>query len=904
MVVLKCKMCGGDIEVSTDKTNGKCDSCGSVTTLPQVDNEQRANLFNRANRFRQIGEYDKAILAYESLLNQQDNDAEAYWCVVLSRFGIEYVEDPKSGERIPTCHRMQVKSILADPDYLVALEQTQDNYTRELYQKEAGRIAEIQKEIMAITENEKPYDIFICYKESDGVGNRTKDSIMAQEIYYQLINEGYKVFFARITLEEKLGKAYEPYIFAALHSAKIMLVIGSKQEYFNAVWVKNEWARYLDLLDTDKNKLVIPCYRDLDAYDIPDELSVFQSQDMGKIGFAQDLLRGIKKILDKNKEIIKPETVNILKETSANASALLTRGLLALEDKEWSSADEYFERVLDLEAECAEAYLGKFCVEINCSKFEKISLYRKNVEKNRNFQKAIRFANGEFTFLLNGYIEETNLNVARDMFISMLKKRRGFFELKRKQLIELEKQKEHIQKLEAEKKVYREKNIKKKEKQLRAYNKLVEYRQLLKDFYQEQQKKKEEHQRKAEVEFAQIQRLRKEIMNLHNDINSLGIILLGEKKRKKIKMLEDIQRKEREIGELENSVKKNQEELDLERRNISNELEPQPNFDREDYISFSQFHDYISYYQLMQGPPYKNYHGVVGVKYDGTAVIGCHEEDKVDVSEWENIETVHEMEKGFVGIKTDGDVVCDYIPDTSYDNKKSCLEYWSGISKIEQGFTGLVGLKLDGTVITTAEKLKLQMFTKTAIVVDDEEKIGVTFGDSIIDISSSSSIIVGLRRDGTVVTADNVPETLKFQKNRIEKLKNEVDKWNDIVGIEVSCELIVGVKSDGTVVSAGHGMGRLVEDVKEWCDIVSICVGALNVVGVKSNGTVVSADTSKRRYCGIEEWKDIIAVRISKCQHYIVGLKADGTVVVSNDGEEDYPLYNVSTLKDIMIETT
>ena len=37
----------------------------------------------------------------------------------------------------------------------------------------------------------------ICYKESDNSGRRTHDSVLAQDLYYQLTQEGFKVFFAR-----------------------------------------------------------------------------------------------------------------------------------------------------------------------------------------------------------------------------------------------------------------------------------------------------------------------------------------------------------------------------------------------------------------------------------------------------------------------------------------------------------------------------------------------------------------------------------------------------------------------------------------------------------------------------------------------------------------------------------
>ena len=60
------------------------------------------------------------VHSHESILNLDDADAEAHWGGVLSRYGIEYVEDPASGERVPTCHRVQLEGILNDPDCLAA----------------------------------------------------------------------------------------------------------------------------------------------------------------------------------------------------------------------------------------------------------------------------------------------------------------------------------------------------------------------------------------------------------------------------------------------------------------------------------------------------------------------------------------------------------------------------------------------------------------------------------------------------------------------------------------------------------------------------------------------------------------------------------------------------------------
>ncbi len=360
-MIIKCKMCGGDMEISADQLTGTCEYCGSTMTLPKIDDEQRAAAFNRGNHFRRIGEFDKALTVYESIVRENEADAEAHWCCALCRFGIEYVKDPATGEYLPTCHRASFDSFLEDVDYQAALEHA-DVVAREQYQKDGEKIAQVQKGILSISQKEQPFDVFICYKESDERGNRTVDSTLAQEIYYQLTDQGRRVFFARITLEDKAGQEYEPYIFAALHSAKVMVVVGTKPEYLNAVWVKNEWSRYLTLMKHDRKRLLIPCYRDMDPYDLPEQLSVLQSYDMSKIGFIQDLIRGIAKVLDADKKPEKQEvkeTVVLQGEGNVNLAALLKRGWQALEDEEWEKADGFFDQALNIDAECGEAFFGK-----------------------------------------------------------------------------------------------------------------------------------------------------------------------------------------------------------------------------------------------------------------------------------------------------------------------------------------------------------------------------------------------------------------------------------------------------------------------------------------------------------------------------------------------------------------
>ena len=416
-MILKCKMCGGDIELSADKTCGMCSYCGSTMTFPKVDDEQRAAMFNRGNHFRRIGEFDKALAVYERIVQEDEGDAEAHWCCALCRFGIEYVEDPNTLEYLPTCHRASFDSFLEDPDYLAALAHS-DGVTKRQYQKDAAKIAEVQRGILATSQNEEPFDVFICYKESENDGSRTRDSLYAQDIYYQLTEQGRRVFFSRITLEDKAGTEYEPYIFAALNSAKVMILVTTSAEHAGAVWVKNEWSRFLSLMRKDRSKLLLPCYRDMDPYDLPEALSVLQSYDMSKIGFIQDLIRGVNKVLDGAKPKDKPQET-VVKETviekhesgSANIASLLDRAFLALEDGEWERADGFCEQVLNLDSRNAQAYLGKLMAELEVCKREELRDCDEPFDDSNNYRKALRFGDDKLKQELTGavaFIQDRN----------------------------------------------------------------------------------------------------------------------------------------------------------------------------------------------------------------------------------------------------------------------------------------------------------------------------------------------------------------------------------------------------------------------------------------------------------------------------------------------------------------
>ena len=390
MSVIKCKMCGGDLELIEGSSVAVCAYCGSQQTVPAADNEKKLTLFARANRLRLACEFDKAAGVYESIVADFPEEAEAYWGLVLCRYGIEYVDDPATGKKIPTCHRSSFDSVMEDSDFEQALENA-DAVARRVYRDEAKGIEELRRGIVEVPGKEPPYDIFICYKETDENGERTVDSVIAQDVYDALTEKGYRVFFSRISLEDKLGTEYEPYIFAALHSAKIMLAFGTDYEYYNAVWVKNEWSRYLQLMTKDKSKHLIPCYKGIDAYDMPKEFAKLQAQDMGKVGAMQDLLRGVDKIMSGNSSAAAqpPQAA-----TNATAESLLKRAQMFLEDKDSKLATEYAQKVLDINPECADAYMVLLLATWGIGTWEEAGSEIIKVVQSREYKRARQFASG------------------------------------------------------------------------------------------------------------------------------------------------------------------------------------------------------------------------------------------------------------------------------------------------------------------------------------------------------------------------------------------------------------------------------------------------------------------------------------------------------------------------------
>lgn len=377
MGALKCKMCGSNLEIEDSITVCKCEKCGTSQTVPDIEDDKELKLFERAGRLRFNCDFDKAAGIYNTITDSYPEEAEGYWGLILCKYGIEYADDA-SGEKVPVCHRISYDSVMDDEDFELVMENS-DSESRAIFREEAKIIEENRKKYIQIAESEQPYDIYISYRAKDDNGDKTAVSEIAGYLYNKLTSVGYRVFLSEAALKGKKRLDCEPYIYSALNSANVMLALGTSYDDYNDVWVKNEWNRYLEIAEKNKNKCLIPCYKDVDEYDIPKEFAGLKVCQLGNDDTFNNIMAEIVNVVKPESvnqpapepekaepaEEIELEEIEIIEPVDINK--LLDEGFSAISDKNWKKANKLFFQVLDEEPDNSKAYWGQLLVQQECT---------------------------------------------------------------------------------------------------------------------------------------------------------------------------------------------------------------------------------------------------------------------------------------------------------------------------------------------------------------------------------------------------------------------------------------------------------------------------------------------------------------------------------------------------------
>lgn len=294
-----CNICGANYEYRNGRW--KCPACGAYK--PDELSPEEQTLLNIANQRLRVQDFSEAENLFDDIIQKYPRNPYAYWGRLLSRHHIKHERD-YDGSMIPTCYAPEIDSVYQDKDAWKAIElsegSTKKEFTEQIQYIEASRKEWIEK-----ASKEKPYDIFISYKDSDDGGiNRTPDSVDAMEIYTHLKDQGYRVFYSRDSLREKPGEKYEPYINQAIATAKIMIVYSLSSEHIMSTWVKNEWTRYQKMIKegSKRKESLLVVYKGFSPSELPTSLSTLQCMDASKMTFLGDLDNYVKSLLkEKNK---------------------------------------------------------------------------------------------------------------------------------------------------------------------------------------------------------------------------------------------------------------------------------------------------------------------------------------------------------------------------------------------------------------------------------------------------------------------------------------------------------------------------------------------------------------------------------------------------------------------------
>lgn len=374
---LKCKMCGSNLDIEDSITVCKCEKCGTSQTVPDIEDDKELKLFERAGRLRFNCDFDKAAGIYNTITDSYPEEAEGYWGLILCKYGIEYA-DNASGKKVPVCHRISYDSVMDDEDFELVMENS-DSESRAIFREEAKIIEENRKKYIQIAESEQPYDIYISYRAKDDNGDKTAVSEIAGHLYNKLTSARYRVFLSEAALKGKKQSDCEPYIYSALNSANVMLALGTSYDDYNNVWVKNEWNRYLEIAEKNKNKCLIPCYKDVDEYDIPKEFAGLKVCQLGNDDTFDNIMAEIANVVKQESvnqpapepekaepaEEIELEEIEIIEPVDINK--LLDEGFSAISDKNWKKANKLFFHVLDEEPDNSKAYWEQLLVQQECT---------------------------------------------------------------------------------------------------------------------------------------------------------------------------------------------------------------------------------------------------------------------------------------------------------------------------------------------------------------------------------------------------------------------------------------------------------------------------------------------------------------------------------------------------------
>ena len=436
---MRCRNCGAELDIEK-AVNGvvQCIYCTSKFTLPKEDITPAALKFlHDGESSLYICRFDDAYAFYKKAAELSPNEPEAYWGMAISQFKVQYVKDEVNDRLQPICHYISTDRISDNANYKQALSLATPEQRAE-YERQAQEIDYIREEFYKLKQTGREYDCFICVKVTDDATKaRTSDYKRADDIYFDLKGKGYNPFFSERELVDVTGADYEARILYALYTSECMIVVCGKEEYLHTKWVKNEYTRFLRLVGDEQKESdsITIAFDGRPVEYLPGKNGKIQGIDLRSLNASEKITKfvedhtpearakraqaeqakkeseaAILKEIEKQREAQREleERLKNIREapaansmTSATTRSLLLRANQFLADGEFDSAREYYNKVLDIDPQCAEAWFGLLLAFGNARNYKqhfqgKDSYQIKQILSDKHFRMAKQYATGEF----------------------------------------------------------------------------------------------------------------------------------------------------------------------------------------------------------------------------------------------------------------------------------------------------------------------------------------------------------------------------------------------------------------------------------------------------------------------------------------------------------------------------
>lgn len=265
---MKCTVCGGELAQEKGKL-WRCKHCNAAFWFEDYIPEKTAIRLNNGNDERLNYYFDDALEKYELVLREEPELSEANWGALLSFYGIRYEEDRERKVYIPTCYRLREISVEQCAYF---------RFLTEEQKAEAKKLEALRRNILKVAKSIPSYDVFICYKRKERDDKTdTRESAWGRAIYERLVKKrNLNVFFAEISLEGS-NREWEPHIYSALRSAKLMFVLADSEDHVKSAWVKNEWKRFAQYIVEGEEKVIRTVYGAVKPTDLVRELRATQA---------------------------------------------------------------------------------------------------------------------------------------------------------------------------------------------------------------------------------------------------------------------------------------------------------------------------------------------------------------------------------------------------------------------------------------------------------------------------------------------------------------------------------------------------------------------------------------------------------------------------------------------------